>query len=56
VKAFAPVVLFAVAMHYVFVAAFTVKVDEWSSAALIALVLGGAAFLLRLYRDTEDKP
>jgi small-conductance mechanosensitive channel len=44
-KHLAPVILFAIAMHYVFVAAFTTKVTEWSSAALIALVLGGAAFL-----------
>jgi hypothetical protein len=53
VKLFATVVLFTVAMHYVFVAAFTTKVNEWSSAALIALVLGGAWFVVKLM--PEDK-
>lgn len=53
-KAFALALLFTTAMHYVFVAAFTSKVTEWSSVALIALVLVGAVAVAATM--PEDKP
>lgn len=53
-KFFALVLLFVAAMHYVFVAAFTSKVTEASSAALVVLVLGGAVAVARMM--PEDKP
>ena len=55
-KLLAPVILFAVACHYVFVAALSSKVEGWKVAMLVLGVLCGALFLLTMFLDTEDKP
>ena len=54
-KTLAPVILFAVVCHYVFVAAMSSRLATWHIAALICGVLIGAVFLLVMFLDTEDK-
>jgi branched-subunit amino acid transport protein len=55
-KRIAPVILFALVCHYVFVAALSSHVAGWRAAALIAGVLGGALFVVVMFLDMEDKP
>ena len=56
-KLLAPVILFTVACHYVFVAALSSHVAGWRAAALVLGVLCGALFLLVAFLDAdkEDK-
>ena len=55
-KQLAPVILFAIVCHYVFVAAMSSRLATWHIAALICGVLCGALFLFVAFLDTEDKP
>ena len=54
-KLLAPVVLFAVACHYVFLALLSSHLAGWRAAALAMAVACGALFLFVAFLDTEDK-
>lgn len=54
-KHLAPIILFTVACHYVFVAALSSHVAGWRAGALILAVLCGALFVFVAMIDSDSE-